>query len=85
MLIPTAQVRALSKLSGVFMAGTTAQLVALAIVIYKLLSAPDPAAATQLVARGEHWTNQVVGVLNMVFSFGGQVGRGTLWGHLWGL
>eukprot|EP00878_Enallax_costatus_P017308 GHUV01018177.1.p1 GENE.GHUV01018177.1~~GHUV01018177.1.p1 ORF type:complete len:275 (+),score=23.84 GHUV01018177.1:278-1102(+) len=69
------QVRALSKLSWFFLTGTSAQLAAIGIVTYELLSSPDPAAKTELVRNSGHWERQFVAFFNMVFAYGGQVRR----------
>lgn len=66
------QIRALSELSWFFMTGTCAQLVAIGIVVYELLTSPDPEAKTELVRNSGHWERQLVAVFNMVFAYGGQ-------------
>lgn len=66
------QIRALSELSWFFLTGTTAQLVAIGIVIYELLSQPDPEAKTELVRNSGHLQHQFVACFNMVFAYGGQ-------------
>ncbi|KAF8063001.1 AVT1D [Scenedesmus sp. PABB004] len=66
------QVRALSQLSWFFLTGTVAQLVAIGIVVYELLSDPDPAAKTELVRASGHYERQFVALFSMVFAFGGQ-------------
>jgi hypothetical protein len=67
-----AQVRALARLSWFFLTGTSAQLVAIGIVVYELLSDPDPDAKTELVRNSGHWERQFVAFFNLVFAFGGQ-------------
>jgi hypothetical protein len=52
--------------------GTCAQLVAIGIVIYELLTNPDPDAKTELVRNSGHYERQFVALFNMVFAFGGQ-------------
>ncbi|WIA40146.1 hypothetical protein OEZ86_013545 [Tetradesmus obliquus] len=66
------QIRALSELSWFFMTGTSAQLVAIGIVIYQLLSDPDPNAKTELVRNSGNYERQFVAIFNMVFAYGGQ-------------
>ena len=66
------QVRALARLSWFFLTGTTAQLVAIGIVIYELLRNPDPEAKTELVRVSGHYERQFVAIFNMVFAYGGQ-------------
>jgi vesicular inhibitory amino acid transporter len=60
----------------VFITGTCAQLFAIGIVVYQLLTSPDPAAKTQLVVPAapgwEGADKQLVAVMNMIFAFGGQ-------------
>lgn len=67
-----AQIRALSELSWFFVTGTSAQLIAIGIVMYQLLTEPDPDAKTELVRRSGHYERQFVAFFNMVFAFGGQ-------------
>lgn len=69
------QIRALSELSWFFLTGTTAQLIAIGIVIYELIRSPDPNAKTELVRNSGHWERQFVAFFNMVFAYGGQVRR----------
>jgi hypothetical protein len=66
------QIRALAKLSWFFLTGTTAQLVAIGIVVYELLQNPDPEAKTELVRTSGHYERQFVAIFNMVFAYGGQ-------------
>lgn len=66
------QVRALARLSWFFLTGTTAQLVAIGIVVYELLQHPDPEAKTELVRVSGHYERQFVAIFNMVFAYGGQ-------------
>lgn len=66
------QIRALAKLSWFFLTGTTAQLVAIGIVVYELLKNPDPEAKTELVRVSGHYERQFVAIFNMVFAYGGQ-------------
>jgi hypothetical protein len=72
LLVLLLQIRALSELSWFFMTGTSAQLVAIGIVIYQLLSDPDPEAKTELVRNSGHFERQFVAIFNMVFAYGGQ-------------
>lgn len=69
-----AQVRALARLSWFFMTGTTAQLVAIGIVLYELLAHPEPTATTQAVAQlsGGRFEPHFVALFSMVFAYGGQ-------------
>ncbi len=62
------QVRALSKLTWLFMLGTGGQLVAIAVVCGKLLASPDPTAHTELVATDSNWNAVVVAIMNMIFA-----------------
>ncbi len=66
------QIRALARLSWFFLTGTTAQLVAIGIVVYELLRNPDPEAKTELVRVSGHYERQFVAIFNMVFAYGGQ-------------
>eukprot|EP00879_Flechtneria_rotunda_P019308 GHRR01020278.1.p1 GENE.GHRR01020278.1~~GHRR01020278.1.p1 ORF type:complete len:294 (+),score=89.66 GHRR01020278.1:812-1693(+) len=66
------QIRSLARLSWFFLTGTSAQLIAIGIVIYELLTHPDPNAETELVRNSGHFERQFVAVFNMVFAFGGQ-------------
>ena len=78
------QIRALARLSWFFLTGTTAQLVAIGIVVYELLRNPDPEAKTELVRVSGHYERQFVAIFNMVFAYGGQIaftgeaGEGTV-------
>jgi hypothetical protein len=67
-----AQIRALARLSWFFLTGTTAQLIAIGIVVYELLQNPDPQAKTELVRVSGHYERQFVAIFNMVFAYGGQ-------------
>jgi len=62
------QIRALSELSWFFVAGTSAQLVAIGIVMYQLLTEPDADAKTELVRNSGHYERQFVAFFNMVFA-----------------
>lgn len=67
------QVRSLADLSIVFLAGTSSQLVAIAIVLYELVSNPDPNAKHSF--QSISWDNLVqtaVSIGAIVFAFGGQ-------------
>lgn len=66
------QIRALAQLSWFFLTGTTAQLIAIGIVVYELLQHPDPEAKTELVRVSGHYERQFVAIFNMVFAYGGQ-------------
>ena len=83
-----AQVRALSELSGFFLLGTSAQLVGIGIVLWQLLTEPDPAAKTQIIVApgggpggagggaaaggGATLEAQFVALFNVIFAYGGQ-------------
>ena len=54
------------------MLGTTSQLVAIGIVVYELLSSPDPEAKTEIIRTTGNFERQLVAVMNMIFAFGGQ-------------
>ena len=62
--------RSLAELGWFLSAGTAAQLVALALVAWGLLAAPEPGARTRLVARGGlgALAPALVAVMNMVFA-----------------
>lgn len=66
------QIRALARLSWFFLLGTTAQLIAIGIVVYELLLHPDPEAKTEVVRISGHYERQFVAIFNMVFAYGGQ-------------
>ncbi|KIY96818.1 amino acid transporter [Monoraphidium neglectum] len=71
------QIRALSELSGFFLLGTTSQLIGLGIVIYQLISEPDPAAKHEAFVRpggpsGATLEAQFVAFFNIIFAYGGQ-------------
>lgn len=70
--LPVLQIRALARLSWFFLTGTTAQLIAIGIVVYELLQHPDPEAKTELVRVSGHYERQFVAIFNMVFAYGGQ-------------
>ena len=65
--------RSLADLSIVFLAGTSSQLVAIAVVVYELLTNPDPDANHSL--QSVSWSNAIpaaVSIGAIVFAFGGQ-------------
>jgi hypothetical protein len=62
----------LARLSWFFLLGTTAQLIAIGIVVYELLQHPDPEAKTEVVRVSGHYERQFVAIFNMVFAYGGQ-------------
>ncbi|KAJ9516222.1 hypothetical protein QJQ45_024651, partial [Haematococcus lacustris] len=71
------QVRGLAEMSSVFMAGTASQLVAVGIVVWELISHPEPQAHTEWSSQDDPLTSRVaavVALMNMIFAFGGQVG-----------
>ncbi|GBF97031.1 amino acid transporter [Raphidocelis subcapitata] len=78
-----AQVRALSELSDFFLLGTTSQLIGIAIVIYQLITEPDPDAKHSLFVKpgdgagpdgegGATVESQLVALFNIIFAYGGQ-------------
>ncbi|GFH19466.1 Aa_trans domain-containing protein [Haematococcus lacustris] len=69
------QVRGLAEMSSVFMAGTASQLVAVGIVVWELISHPEPEARTEWISQDDPLTSRVaavVALMNMIFAFGGQ-------------
>ncbi|KAJ9516031.1 hypothetical protein QJQ45_024473, partial [Haematococcus lacustris] len=69
------QVRGLAEMSSVFMAGTASQLVAVGIVVWELISHPEPQAHTEWSSQDDPLTSRVaavVALMNMIFAFGGQ-------------
>ncbi|KAI8471654.1 MAG: transmembrane amino acid transporter protein-domain-containing protein [Monoraphidium minutum] len=70
------QIRALSELSGFFLLGTTAQLIGIGIVIYQLLTEPDPDAKHAAFVKpgtGDATVeSQFVAFFNIIFAYGGQ-------------
>jgi len=69
------QVRSINELSWFFMIGTASQFVAMALVVYELLSSPtsDPVYHAQAVRR-DTLVPSVVALFNIVFAYGGQAG-----------
>lgn len=71
------QVRALSELSGFFLLGTTSQLIGLGIVIFQLITEPNPDAKHELFVKpgdgsGATLESQFVAIFNIIFAYGGQ-------------
>jgi len=68
------QVRSMAEMSWVFMTGTGSQLVAVAIVVYELVTNPDPNARTTnwAVQGAATYVPAAVALMNMIFAFGGQ-------------
>ena len=68
------QVRSLAELSWLFAAGTLCQLGTFGIVMYELISNPDPDAkhSSQAVIDPECAVPATVAIMSMIFAFGGQ-------------
>lgn len=64
----------LARLSWFFLLGTGSQLLAVAVVVYQLVSDPDPDAVTEYYRPLTAATlpSQVVALMNIIFAFGGQ-------------
>ena len=61
------QIKSLAELGWFLSLGTAAQLFAVVVVVVKLLMAPMPGAATQLIATGAPAAS-VVAVMNLIFA-----------------
>lgn len=71
------QIRALSELSSFFLLGTSAQLISIGIVIYQLITEPDPKAQHEVIVTpggpsGATVEAQAVAFFNIIFAYGGQ-------------
>ncbi|MEW5297296.1 MAG: hypothetical protein WDW36_000513 [Sanguina aurantia] len=68
------QIRSLARLSWFFLLGTGSQLLAVAVVVYQLVSEPDREAVTEYYRPLTMATlpSQVVALMNIIFAFGGQ-------------
>ncbi len=67
------QIRSLAELSIIFLAGIISQLVAIGLIVYELVSNPDPEAKhSNQAVTVENAIPASVALMNIIFAFGGQ-------------